>query len=28
VVVNDDVDRAAAEVAAILDGHRGESPPP
>lgn len=28
VVVNDDVDRAVAEVAAILAGHRGESPPP
>ena len=28
VVVNDDADRAAAEVAAILAGHRGESPPP
>jgi guanylate kinase len=28
VVVNDDVDRAGGEVAAILAGHRGESPPP
>jgi len=28
VVVNDDSDRAAGEVAAILAGHRGESPPP
>jgi guanylate kinase len=28
VVVNEAADRAAAEVAAILAGHRGESPPP
>ena len=27
VVVNDDADRAASEVAAILAGHRGGSPP-